>query len=401
VGSHWNQRVTRGTGKPGVVFSGGSAYAAYEVGVMQALVEGRAPSQREVPTEPYVFSGSSAGAVNAAWMASQPAEPLTRVVNDLRSFWLDGVAAGCGTGAIRYRANATEFLDPWCLSQNPGALIRRWIDDAAFFLDDWSQRALRFSLGGGTLIRRLVELVDLGTIVSVEPLRELLADHLSFAGVRTSPHRVAVAATNWLNGELKTFENHDMSDEDGVDIIMAASAFPGLPPVYIAGEPYVDGGYVMDTPLMPAIDAGADTIHVIYLDPDPANVPIHRLHSTIEVIDRLFVILRATIYHRDIVLASRVNDGLTLLEQTDAAQLSTSAMKAFIQSIAAIKSRIEMGRPYRKIRIHRYHPSDDLGGVAGLLNFDRDQIAQLIDRGYDDAVMHDCTQSGCVLPAGN
>ena len=367
---------------------------------MQALADGRAASLRNIPTEPYVFSGSSAGAVNAAWMTSQPGEPLSRVVDDLRSFWLDGVAAGCGTGAIRYRANVTEFLDPGCFSREPGAVLRRWIDDAAFFFEDWSQRALRFSLGDGTLIRRLIELVDMGSIVSVDPLRELLANHLSFEGVRTSPHRLAIAATNWINGELKTFENRDMSDEDGVDIIMAASAFPGLPPVYIGGEPYVDGGYVMDTPLLPAIDAGADTIHVIYLDPDPANVPIHRLQSTIEVIDRLFVILRATIYHRDIVFAERVNDGLALLEQADSTDLPAPALRGFIRSVAAIKSRLDTGRPYRKIRIHRYHPSDDLGGVAGLLNFDRDQIEQLIDRGYEDAVTHDCTQSGCVLPAG-
>jgi predicted acylesterase/phospholipase RssA len=348
-----------------------------------------------------VFSGSSAGAVNAVWMASQPAEPLERVVQQLRSFWLDGVAAGCGAGAMRYRANVTELFDPRCLSRNPGAALGRLIEDAAFFVDDWSRRALRFSLGDGTLIRRLIELVDLSSVISVDPLRRLLAESVAFDGVRASPHRLTVAATNWVSGELKTFENHDMSDEDGVDIIMAASAFPGLPPVYIGGEPYVDGGYVMDTPLLPAIDAGADTIHVIYLDPDPSTVPIHRLRSTIEVIDRLFVLLRATIYHRDVLVASSINDGLTLLEQPDSVDASTPALAEFIQSVAAIKRRLETGRPYRKLRIHRYHPSDDLGGVAGLLNFDPDHIAELIDRGYSDAITHDCAQSGCVLPTGN
>ncbi len=48
--------------------------------------------------------------------------------------------------------------------------------------------------------------------------------------------------------------------------------------------------------------------------------------------------------------------------------------------------------------IHRYHPHDDLGGALGLFNFDPDQIAALIDRGYTDAARHDCDESQCILP---
>ena len=35
----------------------------------------------------------------------------------------------------------------------------------------------------------------------------------------------------------------------------------------IDGDSFVDGGLVMNTPLLPALRAGAETIHVIYLDP--------------------------------------------------------------------------------------------------------------------------------------
>lgn len=55
-------------------------------------------------------------------------------------------------------------------------------------------------------------------------------------------------------------------------------------------------------------------------------------------------------------------------------------------------------RPYRALTIHRYHPRDDLGGIVGLLNFDSDHIANLIDRDYSDTVRHDCRESRCVLP---
>jgi hypothetical protein len=35
--------------------------------------------------------------------------------------------------------------------------------------------------------------------------------------------------------------------------------------------------------------------------------------------------------------------------------------------------------------------------LLGFLNTDRDRIARLIDQGFDDAVYHDCAESGCVL----
>ena len=42
---------------------------------------------------------------------------------------------------------------------------------------------------------------------------------------------------------------------------------------------------------------------------------------------------------------------------------------------------------------------EDLGGGLGVLNFSRDAIERLIDKGYEDTLRHDCVRSGCVLPA--
>jgi hypothetical protein len=52
---------------------------------------------------------------------------------------------------------------------------------------------------------------------------------------------------------------------------------------------------------------------------------------------------------------------------------------------------------YRELTVRRFHPHDDLGGTLGLLNFDRERIRRLIDRGFTDAVYHDCRVCGCVL----
>jgi hypothetical protein len=50
------------------------------------------------------------------------------------------------------------------------------------------------------------------------------------------------------------------------------------------------------------------------------------------------------------------------------------------------------------VTIHRYFPKKPLGGVLGLLNFSRESIEGMIERGYTDACEHDCTANGCVIP---
>ena len=65
-----------------------------------------------------------------------------------------------------------------------------------------------------------------------------------------------------------------MSDYLGPRAILASAAIPGFfPPTEVGAQPFVDGGVVLNTPLLPAIDARADILHVIYMDPDVSNIP--------------------------------------------------------------------------------------------------------------------------------
>jgi predicted acylesterase/phospholipase RssA len=387
----------------GVILSGGSAYAAYEVGVMKALFRGEAPISGGVPIEAQVFAGASAGSVNATWMVSQARQGLADAVKNLESLWLDEIStrmADGSDGAVRFRANPLEFLNPANFTTSPAAPFLHLAQDISFFLRDWSSRAKNFADENESLRRRLVELIDISSIVSLEPLRGILHRDFSFSAIRETAVKLSVAATNWATGNLKLFANPDMSDADGVDIIMASTAFPGLPPVYIGGQPFVDGGYVMNTPLLPTIDAGASTVHLIYLDPDTAAIPVRRLMNTVDVIDRMFIMLRAAIVNRDIDQAAAINSGIALMESVNGAQPALADLKSFIKVASKIKSKLDQGIPYRQITIHRYHPSDDLGGVVGLLNFEQNQIAHLIDRGYHDAMSHNCSESQCILPGG-
>ena len=53
---------------------------------------------------------------------------------------------------------------------------------------------------------------------------------------------------------------------------------------------------------------------------------------------------------------------------------------------------------YRPLTIHRYHPRSTLGGIFGLLSFESEYVGDLIEQGFQDAVTHNCEESGCIFP---
>lgn len=390
------------TAKQAVVLSGGSAYAAYEVGVLKALLAGESPATNYQPLYPAIYSGSSAGAFNAAILVSHPGDDDYAAVTYLEKVWSEDVPINAATGSngiYRLRGDPRPFFSPVAQARHPLQPFLELAQDTAFFARDFLTRTVNFGITQATLGRRLLEFVDLTTFLTIEPFTNLIRKTVHLEAVRDSNRTLRIAATNWRTGTLRLFANADMTDAVGHLAILASATFPGLPPVEIGGEPYVDGGYVMNTPLSPAIDAGADVLHVVYLDPAVQNIPLRSFNNVIDVLDKLYVILMATIFNRDIDLLADIDRGLEVLEGTTSEDTPTGQdVRAFLRLAGRIKGRMS-AIPYRKIALHRYRPDDDLGGVLGLLNFEPDHIRSLIDRGFRDAVKHDCLASECILPS--
>jgi predicted acylesterase/phospholipase RssA len=339
-------------------------------------------------------------------MVSQPGVPSGQTVDELERIWLDEIASTelrCGNGVFRFRGNLMRLLDLACYA-NPLAPFQRLGDDASFVAQSLLSRGVNALLTQGSLIRRSLQFVDLSALISVETFHQLLKNTIRSQAIRDSDRQLRVVATNWETGEVKTFENRDVADEEfGPQMIMASAAIPGLfPPVRVAGDLYVDGGTVMNTPLKCAIEAGATTMHIIYLDPDVSNIPIRRLMNSIDTFDRVFTIMLATKINEDIESAAWVNEGLRAMELAaragSARDLTNADITAFVRVAGQIEARLREGRAYNKLTIHRYHPKDDLGGPLGMLDFSEESITRLIGRGYDDAVFHDCAQSHCIFP---
>ena len=396
------------SGKQAVILSGGGANGAYEVGVMKALFAGLSPATNHEPLAPDIFTGTSVGSYNAAFLVAQWDTYGPTAIANLEQVWLDRVsdsAQRCGNGIYRIRGSPRPFVNPLCFIPNPLHPFMQLATDSAFLAWNGLQRVVNVTLEEeAPLLRRFTELVNFTSFVSLQPFTETVHETIEFADIRRAEKVLRIAATNWETGALQCYGNHDMTDQLGPLVIMASAAIPGFfPPVEVGSQAFVDGGVLMNTPLQEAINAGADTLHVIYLDPKVENIPISGLENTLETMYRMQVIGWAKALNNDIAAVRHVNhevayarliaDTLHILQQRASDENLFGGLP-----IADIERQLQQSLHYKPLTIHRYHPRDDLGGALGLLNFDRDRIQYLIERGFNDATDYDSEAYEIILP---
>ena len=339
-------------GTQAVILSGGGGYGAYEVGIMKALLGGEMAGAGYRRIEPGIFTGTSVGSFNAAMMVSQPGVASGQTAEALEHVWLKEVAGTdlrCGNGVFRFRGNALRLLEPACVA-HPMGLLEQFGSDASFLVRSLFTSGVNALMTEGNLAARAFQFVDISALISVEPFHEMLTKTIRSENIRNSERQLRIVATNWETGEVKTFENNDVANEEfGPLIIMASAAIPGLfPPVEIGGDLYVDGGTVMNTPLKCALQAGATTLHVVYMDPDVGNIPVRRLMNSVDTFDRVFTIMLATKINEDIETAAWINQGIRTMEMVtrtgSAADLSSEELTAFVRVASQIEQRIKDGR---------------------------------------------------------
>jgi NTE family protein len=375
-----------GAGVGGLVLSGGGARAAYEVGVLKALLAGKSPATEHTPLDFKIIAGTSAGSLNACLLLNAIQDGPSAAAAYMEDVWLQDFAhipGKCGNRVFRVRADPAQFLDPACWWPNPLASLSLFAQDGAFLTQEMFRRAANLLFAHAQVSQKLLELIDFSSLVSTDVFEEILSKRISLANIRSSPKTLTISCTDWKAGTARIFSNASMQDNVGYKIILASSAIPGIfPAVEIDSSLYVDGGVVMNTPLKPAIDRGADILHVIYPEPFPSRTPLPRLPNTANAIARALEMALGTMLKKDIELAAKVNLQVALAEGEG-----------------------DHGRPveskptHRQIIIHRYSSSE--AQDIGWLSFGFEGLRCLIDLGYRDAVDHDCTKNECVLPTYN
>lgn len=385
-----------------VVLSGGGARGAYEIGVLKALYSGAAPSTGGGPLAARIFTGTSVGAFNAAFLA-QHEHPREAALATLEAIWRQRIAnstASCGNGVYRLRADPTRVLDPGCL-RNPLQLFAEAGRDAVF----WSGYTLAYGaqlLAADAPLRvRVLESFNLAALFSREPLEKLLAETIDLDRLRASANALSVVVSDWRTGQARVLSKSEVTDRFGTDAILASAAIPGMfPPVDLDGSPCVDGGLLMNTPFKPAIDAGAEVLHVIYVDPKLSTIPFPELPNTLDTFYRLYSILLAAQLDNDTHVSAIINEELAALAARATAagdELPAVRARRFLARRAAAAGRA--AKRYRPMVIHRYRPTTDLGGADAFLDFRLPVVDELIRQGYADTLAHDCSQGGCVVPS--
>ncbi len=227
----------------GLVLSGGGARGAYQVGVLQYLA-------RQFPSAiPEVLTGVSAGAINAAFIASRQ-EPFVQKLDELAEMWSN----------LRI--------------------------EQVFRVDhDLMWRAVRW--GGRLLTGGKSPLKPAKSMVDTRPLQEVLERELhatadgTIEGINASLQAgwlraFALTASSYTTGQsitwVQTREDCAMPSWERpqrkssmcslrVDHVMASAALPFFfPAIEVDGAWYGDGGIRLTAPLSPAIHLGATRI---------------------------------------------------------------------------------------------------------------------------------------------
>lgn len=193
-----------------LVLGGGGARGAFQVGMLQALVEERGLDFQ-------ILRGVSVGALNAAFLAQAAAVTssqanLRKKVQELAHLWLKVI-----------EGNHSVY------GRRPGGLA---------------------ALAAGA-----------DSLFTLEPLKKLIGDWLDLNALRTSQRDFAVGTVSLVTGHYQEWQP---ADPKFVEKLLASAAIPVVFPYVDTGEDVlVDGGVRDITPLGSAFAAGADEVYVL------------------------------------------------------------------------------------------------------------------------------------------
>ncbi len=383
-----------------VVLSGGASQGAYHVGVLKALFKGESPATNYEPLRPVVFTGTSAGSVNAAALLGEIEAENPDPTGYLEKLWLDRIArtgTSCGSGVYRVRGNAARITDIGCLITNPIRPALQLLQDANFLAQESVRRGRQFVTSTESIGQRVINQFNLSSFVAMDPFEDVLKTAIRFDLIQRSKKYIRVGAVRWDTGFLQYFNNSDMTVDVGPKIIQASSAVPGFfPRVEVNGVEYADGGTIENSPLQGAVEANADVIHIISSLPQVANIPTDKTINTLDTLYRMLVINVTKSLRRDIERYRNVNDALLVLER----MRETGQIGGSFELLKEIVDRIrrQENPSYQRVTIHVHMPPEPMATILRFVDFDREYVETLIRKGYFDTLTHNCTLNGCVIP---
>lgn len=230
-------------GELALVLSGGGARAAYQVGVLRGI------SRRFPELAPPIVTGVSAGAINAAWLATHT-QPLVEKTDELRKLWRDlQTDQVFQVGTLQLARNVTRTG----LRLISGGLIRAPRSSALVDTTPLRELLMRAVGGPDGILEGVDENIRSGALRSV--------------AITASCYTTGRSITWVQGGELPLWNrDHRVGERTRlhVDHVLASASLPlFFPAVPMDGRWYGDGGIRLTAPLSPAIHLGASKILAI------------------------------------------------------------------------------------------------------------------------------------------
>lgn len=191
-------------------------------------------------------------------------------------------------------------------------------------------------------------------IYNSQPLLDWIDREVDPAAVAASGRQVRVGVVSWDTGENRFVPG---TDPNFAKWVAASASYPVfLLPVEIVGQVWTDGGVRNVTPLGEAIRLGATDIDVIMCSNPDARTPF----------------------------SARGKAAIPSLAVRTLDLMSDQIMRTDLQVCGLKNDLAQLGGPYRNVRIRLVQPKTPL--VEDPLDFDPVAIADMMDRGYADAL---------------
>jgi NTE family protein len=336
------QSITRG-----LVLMGGGARTAYQAGVLQALAALIKPPNDKADAFPFqVLVGTSAGALNATYLASRA---------------IDGLAALSGLGEF-WQGLHSDLV--YHLPDTPMAKFSRWATALGVSLSARKQGAALDSMPLVDTLHRRIALNNIELALSRGDLKALAVTASSYTtGVHWTfcqTHQLQ-SATAW-NRPGRRAELQDIT----IEHLMASSAIPFLfpaTPLWVDGnmEYFGDGSMRQSSPLSPAVHLGANKILAIGVgQPQRRSMDLTSASFQASLSSKQRPSLGNIAGH---AMASVFNDTLMAdVEQVQRVNQSIQQLKNHLSEHHGLT--VAQSLPFREVEVLAMQPSESLDALA-------------------------------------